>query len=138
MSRILVVDDDPDILETLRYTFEQAGYTVESNDNGESALAHARRRPPDLAVLDVMLPGLNGYEVSRLLKQEMRAKRIASFPILMLTARRVDSSERMELLSSWSQADDTLWKPYDLTVLLLRVKTLLDAARETTRAGEAS
>ena len=136
MSRILVVDDDPDILETLRYAFEQAGYSVESEGDGEAALAHARRQPPDLAVLDVMLPGLNGYEVSRLLKQEMRAERVPSFPILMSTARRVSSHERVEFLSSWSQADDTLWKPYDLTVLLLRVKTLLDVARGTAPVGE--
>ncbi len=136
MSRILVVDDDPDILETLSYALEQAGYTVESEANGETALARARRRPPDLAVLDVMLPGLNGYEVSRLLKQEMRAGRLASFPILMLTARRVAAGERLELLASWSQADDTLWKPYDLTVLLLRVKSLLDEARQTASLEE--
>jgi two-component system alkaline phosphatase synthesis response regulator PhoP len=138
MSRILVVDDDPDILETLRYTFEQAGHTVESEGDGDTALVHARRRPPDLAVLDVMLPGLNGYEVSRLLKQEMRAQRLLPFPILMLTARRVCTDERMEFLSSWSQADDTLWKPYDLGVLLLRVQTLLGAARGTAPVGEPS
>jgi len=129
MSRILVVDDDPDILETLCYALEQAGYAVETASDGTAALVQARNQPPDLAVLDVMLPGLNGYEVSRLLKQEMRAARIPTFPILMLTARRVSASERIDFLTSWSQADDTLWKPYDLTTLLLRIQSLLEEAR---------
>ncbi len=137
MPRILVVDDDPDILETLRYAFEQAGYSVESECDGEAGLSHARRQPPDLALLDVMLPGLNGYEISRLLKQEMRAGRGQPFPILMMTARRVSSHERMEFLASWSQADDTLWKPYDLRELLLRVKTLLEQARAPVTAEDA-
>lgn len=138
MSRILVVDDDPDILETLRYTFEQAGHTVGSEGDGDAALQHARHRPPDLAVLDVMLPGLNGYEVSRRLKQEMRAQHLPAFPILMLTARRVGAAERKEFLSSWSQADDILWKPYDLGVLLLRVNDLLDTNHTATPTGEPS
>ena len=136
MSRILIVDDDPDILETLRITLQQAGYVVETASDGESGLVQARTQPPDLAVLDVMLPGLNGYEVSRLLKQEMRAGRVATFPILMLTARRVTLDERIEFLASWSQADDTLWKPYDLTVLLLRIKSLLVGTRAS--VGDAS
>lgn len=138
MSRILVVDDDPDILETLQYALQQAGYTVEGASDGEAALRHARKHPPDLALLDVMLPGLNGYEVSRLLKQEMRAQRLRDFPILMLTARRVTSKERLEFLTSWSQADATLWKPYDLGVLLAHVRALLAGVRSAASAGDVS
>jgi CheY-like chemotaxis protein len=65
MPRILLVDDDPDILETLRYTFEHAGWEVDVATDGLTALATAQERPPAVAVLDVMLPGMNGYELSR-------------------------------------------------------------------------
>ncbi|UCE04305.1 MAG: response regulator [Candidatus Latescibacterota bacterium] len=129
MARILIVDDDPDILETLQHALGQEGYAVDVESNGNAALASARTQPPDLAVLDVMLPGLNGYEVARRLKQEMRDGVLPPFPVLMLTARRVRSAARLDFVSAWSRADATLWKPYDLGVLLFRVRTLLDAAR---------
>jgi two-component system, sensor histidine kinase and response regulator len=122
MARILVVDDDPDILETLSYAFAQEGHTVQVESDGLAALAAARRNPPELAVLDVMLPGLNGYEISRLLKDDMQHDRIPRFPILMVTARRVASPERLQFLTAWSRADATLWKPYDLGVLLCHVR----------------
>ena len=141
MSKLLVVDDDPDILETLVYAFEQEGFDVTALSDGESALESARETPPDIAVLDVMLPGLNGYEVSRLLKQEMRAERLAHFPILMLTARRVGSDSRLEFLATWSGADATMWKPYDLRLLLFRIRELLDGSTPTlttTQTGESS
>lgn len=128
MASILVVDDDSDILETLRFAFEQEGHAVVVESDGRGALARARQAPPDLAVLDVMLPGLNGYEVSRRLKTDMRHGALRDFPILMLTARRVASGERQQFLASWSHADATLWKPYDLGFLLFQVRDLLRSA----------
>lgn len=128
MARILVVDDDGDILETLRFAFEQEGHAVQVEADGLAALQHARQQPPDLALLDVMLPGLNGYEVSRRLKEEMRGGALPRFPILMLTARRVAAGERQQFLASWSQADLTLWKPYDLGFLLFQVREALAAS----------
>jgi len=125
MSRILLVDDDPDIVETLRWSLVREGYRVDVERDGTEALAAARRSPPDLAILDVMLPGLNGYELSRFLKAEMRDGSLARFPILMLTARRVSSSARVEFLSTWSAADAMLWKPFDLQRLLAEVKALV-------------
>ena len=128
MATILVVDDDSDILETLRFAFAQEGHEVRVESDGLAALGRARQEPPDLALLDVMLPGLNGYEVSRRLKDDMRRGALPSFPILMLTARRVATGERLRFLAAWSQADATLWKPYDLGVLLFQVRETLASA----------
>ena len=127
MATILVVDDDPDILETLRFAFAQEGHAVITEADGVAALRRARQEPPNLALLDVMLPGLNGYEVSRRLKDDMRRGALPAFPILMLTARRVATGERLRFLAAWSQADATLWKPYDLGVLLFQVREALAA-----------
>lgn len=127
MATILVVDDDPDILETLRFAFAQEGHAVITEADGVAALRRAREQPPDLALLDVMLPGLNGYEVSRRLKDDMRGGTLPPFPILMLTARRVATGERLRFLAAWSQADAMLWKPYDLGVLLFQVREALAA-----------
>jgi two-component system OmpR family response regulator len=128
LSRILLVDDDPDILETVRWALARDGFVVDVERDGADGLAAARRAPPDLAILDVMLPGLNGYELARFLKAEMRAGSLAPFPILMLTARRVSSSARVEFLTTWSSADAMLWKPFDLARLLAQVHALLPAA----------
>lgn len=128
--KILVVDDDADILDTLRYALEQEGYQVAAYANGRAALEAARREPPDAAILDVMLPGLNGYEVSRLLKHDMREARLQSFPVLLLTARRVESGERQRFLATWSAADAMIWKPYDLTALLHKLKSLTATAAQ--------
>lgn len=122
MPKILLVDDDPDILETLRYTFEHEGFDVVAVHDGLEALDAARREAPDVALLDVMLPGANGYEVSRFLKQDMRAGLLPPFQIVMLTARRVSSSARLDFLQTWSGADATVWKPFDLTRLLDEVR----------------
>jgi DNA-binding response OmpR family regulator len=135
MSRILLVDDDPDIVETLRFAFEHEAYSVEVAHDGTSALRAARRCPPDVAVLDVMLPGMNGYEVSRQLKQDIRAGHLPEFRVLMLTARRIASAARRDFVDTWSQADATLWKPFDLNSLLATV-SLLARGEAPIRAGE--
>jgi DNA-binding response OmpR family regulator len=130
MARILVVDDDPDILETLQVALEKQGHTVCPYDDGRVALEAARREAPQAAILDVMLPGLNGYEVSRLLKEDVERGDLEDFPILLVTARRVISGARQDFLASWSRADDTVWKPYDLGQLLHRVSELLAASQD--------
>ena len=130
MAKILLADDDPDILETLRYSLEHEGFDVVCVQDGLAALQAARESQPDLALLDVMLPGANGYEVSRFLKQDMRAGRLRPFKIVMVTARRVSSSARREFLDTWSAADATVWKPFDLNLLLAEVRTLLDTDSE--------
>jgi DNA-binding response OmpR family regulator len=127
MPRILLVDDDPDIVDTLRFALEHDGFEVEVARDGTSALQAARLRPPEVVVLDVMLPGMNGYEVSRALKSDMRAGRLQEFQVLMLTARRVTSAARQEFLDTWSQSDATMWKPFDLARLLGAVRALSGA-----------
>jgi DNA-binding response OmpR family regulator len=124
VPRILLVDDDPDILETLRFAFEREGFEVEVAQDGLAALRAARARTPDVAVLDVMLPGMNGYEVSRYLKQDMRAGRVPPVRILVLTARQVQSTARQDFLATWSQAAAAIWKPFELAELLRRVREL--------------
>ena len=139
MARILVVDDDPDILETLQYALERQGHQVSPYVDGRVALEAARKEAPEAAIVDVMLPGLNGYEVSRLLKEDVDRGDLDDFPILLVTARRVISGDRQDFLASWSRADDTIWKPYDLGMLLARVRELLDSkpVLPLPKAGEA-
>jgi two-component system phosphate regulon response regulator PhoB len=128
MSRILLVDDDPDIVETLRYSLEHEGFAVDVVRDGLAALHAARQNPPDLAILDVMLPGANGYEVSRYLRDDMHRRRLPAFKILMLTARRVHSAARQDFLATWSGADACIWKPFDHHLLVHEVRRLLAAA----------
>jgi DNA-binding response OmpR family regulator len=80
-EKILVVEDEPTLQETLAYNLTRQGYTVELAGDGQAAIETARRAQPDLIVLDIMLPILDGFEVCRILRQEMNT------PILMLTAR---------------------------------------------------
>ena len=120
-TRVLVVDDDPKILSLLRRGLSFAGYTVDAAVDGEAALAAARDRPPDIVVLDVMLPGVDGLEVCRRLRLGD-----ASLPILMLTARdRIP--DRVAGLDAG--ADDYLVKPFDFDELLARLRALLRRAR---------
>ena len=119
--RILAVDDDPKILSLMRRGLAFAGYAVDQAADGEQALTIARDRPPDLVVLDVMLPGLDGLEVCR----RLRAGE-PSLPILMLTAKdRVP--DRVAGLDAG--ADDYLVKPFAFDELLARIRALLRRAR---------
>jgi len=120
---ILIVDDEPDIVETLEFALRRAGFTIRVATNGADAIEMARKEPPDLMLLDVMMPGLNGYEVSRQLKEPMGLDR--SYPIVLLTARRLDSQEREEFVSTWSQADAVLYKPFSLDRLMSQIELLL-------------
>jgi two-component system response regulator MprA len=114
---VLVVDDDPKMLSLMRRGLSFAGYAVQLATDGERALSQAREQPPDLVVLDIMLPGLDGIEVCRRLRAGA-----PELPILMLTARgRVP--DRIAGLDAG--ADDYLVKPFDFDELLARIRALL-------------
>jgi len=114
--KILVVEDDKTLLETLDYNLQRQGYDVVTTENGRTALMLARTQKPDLLILDVMLPGLDGFEVCRILRKEF------STPILMLTAK---SEEVDKVVGLEMGADDYLTKPFSMRELLARVKALL-------------
>jgi DNA-binding response OmpR family regulator len=114
--RILIVEDEPILLEALEYNLTRQGYQVYAASDGLAGLETARRERPDLIVLDIMLPKLDGLEVCRMVRQEM------STPILMLTAR-ADEVDRVVGLEMG--ADDYLTKPFSMRELLARVKALL-------------
>jgi len=131
-GKILVVEDEPDILEVVRYNLKQAGYEVVVAGDGEKALELAEQELPDLMVLDLILPGIDGLEVCRLLKQR---EKVQDIPILMLTARaeEVDRIVGLEL-----GADDYVVKPFSPRELLLRIKAILrrGQARDPESPGE--
>ena len=124
-QQILVVDDDARIAASLRRALIYEGYAVEVANDGPGALAQARQRLPDLVILDLMLPGLDGIEVCRRLRAD------SDVPVLMLTARDA-TSDRVEGLDSG--ADDYLSKPFAYEELLARVRALL--RRSAARRGE--
>ena len=116
---VLVVDDEPTLVATLRYNLEREGYKVVTAGDGDKAIELARLEQPDLMILDLMLPALDGLEVCRILRREM------SLPILMLTARtgEVDKVVGLEI-----GADDYVTKPFSTRELLARVRALLRRA----------
>ena len=117
---ILVVEDEPSLQETLAYNLKKEGYTVSTVGDGREAIDLARQLKPDLIVLDLMLPSLDGFEVTRVLRKEMTT------PILMLTARD-DEIDRVVGLEVG--ADDYLTKPFSMRELMARVKAQLRRAR---------
>jgi DNA-binding response OmpR family regulator len=119
-EKILVVEDELSLRETLAYNLKKEGYAVETVGDGRSALDAARRLKPDLVVLDIMLPELDGFEVARVLRKEMTTA------ILMLTARD-DEIDRVVGLEVG--ADDYLTKPFSMRELLARVKAQLRRTR---------
>jgi DNA-binding response OmpR family regulator len=119
--RILIVEDDEDIVETVKYALELRGFHVDVAYDGLHALRKARKNRYDLMLLDIMLPGKNGYEVSRILKKEMDEGRMHPFKILVLTARKIDSPEREDFLATWSNADEYMYKPFELDDLVDRI-----------------
>jgi len=124
-KRVLIVDDEQDILETLDYSLELRGFEVINAVDGLEALEKAKRCHPDIMLLDVMLPGCNGYEVSRLLKEWMETDPAASeFPIILLTARKVDSEEREKFIATWSRADACIYKPFEMDEILDTIQGL--------------
>ena len=119
-EKILVVEDEPTLLETLIYNLKREGYAVEGVADGRKAITKAREMLPNLIVLDLMLPGMDGFEITRVLRQEM------TIPILMLTAR---DGEIDRVLGLEIGADDYLTKPFSMRELMARVKALLRRVR---------
>jgi DNA-binding response OmpR family regulator len=117
---ILIVEDEPALQETLAYNLKKDGYAVETVGDGHSALEAARRLKPDLIILDIMLPEMDGFEVARILRKELTTA------ILMLTARD-DEIDRVVGLEVG--ADDYLTKPFSMRELLARVKAQLRRTR---------
>jgi DNA-binding response OmpR family regulator len=119
-GKVLVVEDEPTLVETLEYNLSRQDYEVLTAMDGREALEVARAERPDVIVLDLMLPGIDGIEVCRILRQEMNV------PILMLTARdeEVDKIVGLEV-----GADDYMTKPFSMRELLARVKALLRRER---------
>ena len=115
-EKILIVEDEISLRETLAYNLQKQGYQVESSGDGLEGLQLARKMLPDLILLDVMLPGMDGFDVCRNLRQEM------DIPILMLTAR-ADEIDRVVGLELG--ADDYITKPFSMRELMARIKTRL-------------
>jgi DNA-binding response OmpR family regulator len=118
-AKILIVDDEPDLAETVRFSLELEGYNVLVATNGEEGLNVARQEKPDLILLDLMLPKLDGYKVCRLLKFDERYK---SIPILMLTAK---TQEKDIILGKATGANEYLTKPFDMDELMAKIKAYL-------------
>lgn len=126
-ERILVVDDEPSILELVSYNLRRAGYEVVTADNGEDGLRIAREGGLDLVILDVMLPGIDGFEVLRAMR------RTSDVPVLMLTAR---GEEIDRVVGFEIGADDYVAKPFSPRELTGRVKAILRRLRRTAEPGE--
>ena len=128
MARVLVVDDEATLVDTIRYNLRREGYEVQVAGEGNEAIRLARASAPDLVVLDLMLPGLDGLEVCRQLRRE------SIVPILMLTAKddEVDKIVGLEV-----GADDYMTKPFSMRELLARVRAMLRRSRMAQQAGEA-
>ncbi len=124
---ILIVDDEPSIVDVLRYNLEKANFSVLVARNGEQALQLAHTRQPDLIVLDLMLPGIDGLEVCRNLRKE------GNVPIIMLTARdeEIDRVVGLEL-----GADDYVVKPFSTRELIARIKSVLRRAQASEVGNE--
>jgi len=116
MNKILITEDDLNLRETIKYNLVKEGYEVAVAANGAEALEVARKEKPNLIILDIMLPKIDGFEVCRILRKEM------SVPIIMLTAR-TDKTDKIVGLDVG--ADDYMTKPFSLRELLARVRALL-------------
>ncbi len=131
-QKILIVEDDETLQQTLKYNLEVEGYSVVTASDGQAGLEMARNEPLDLIVLDIMLPGLDGLSICRILRREL------DVPIIVLTAR---SSEVDKIIGLDSGADDYITKPFGLGELLARIRAALrrkpkNASPEHFRAGD--
>jgi len=129
-TTLLVIEDDPDIVELLRYNLEREGFRVLVAMDGERGLAEAARSHPDLVLLDLMLPGLDGLEVCRRLRTQEATRGV---PVLVLTAK---SEEADVVIGLEMGADDYLTKPFSPRELLARVRALLRRAQRTDESGK--
>jgi DNA-binding response OmpR family regulator len=120
MKKILIVDDEQDIVESLKFVLEASDFTCYCAYNGEDGLRLAKEIVPDLIILDVMMPKINGYKISRLLKYDAKYKNI---PILMVTAR---SQEEDKLIGEETGADEYITKPFELDDVVKKVEQYLN------------
>jgi len=126
VKKILIVEDESDLIKLLKYNLEKEGFRVSYATDGSIALAEVRRDPPDLVILDLMLPGLDGLEVCRQLR---RSDKFARIPVLMLSAR---SEEADRIVGLELGADDYVTKPFSMREVVARVRALL---RRNEQAG---
>lgn len=119
-KRVLIVDDEPDVVESVKFSLELENIECLEAYDGEEALSKAKKEKPDLIILDIMLPKINGYKVSRLLKFDEAYKNI---PIIMLTAR---AQEKDKQLGEDTGADEYVTKPFEMDELIKLVKKYLD------------
>ena len=128
MARILVAEDDPDIAELLAHYLQRAGFEAEMVASGRDVLSRVRKAPPDVLLLDIMMPGLDGLEVCRAVRSDPST---AAIPIIMVTARGEESDRIVGLELG---ADDYITKPFSPNEVIARVRALL---RRAQRAGPA-
>ena len=114
-KKSLIVDDEPDIVETLKFLIESEGFESIIAMDGEEALKKAKEENPDVIILDVMLPKINGYKVCRLLKFDNKYKHI---PVLMVTAR---SQEEDKVIGEETGADEYITKPFDINEIVEKI-----------------
>ncbi|RPH96163.1 DNA-binding response regulator [candidate division KSB1 bacterium] len=127
---ILIVDDEEDIRDLICYNLKKENYTVSSVENGEDALKLAQQEPPDLVILDLMLPGVDGLEVCKILKANSATSAI---PIVMLTAK----GEEADVVAGLELgADDYITKPFSPRVLLARIKAVLRRRKQSIPAED--
>src|SRR5512147_1466025 len=124
--KVLVVDDEPDIVELVTYNLSKEGFAVSSAFDAEEALAKLRKEKFDFIVLDLMLPGIQGMEICRIMRNDPRTKHT---PIIMLTAK---GEEVDKILGLEMGADDYVTKPFSPRELLARIKTVMRRASEKT------
>tara|TARA_B100000315_G_scaffold219503_1_gene221476 strand:+ start:192 stop:590 length:399 start_codon:yes stop_codon:yes gene_type:complete len=128
-DKILVVDDDPDIVMLLNTRLKASGYEVISASDGEEGLRSIRENKPNLVILDVMMPKMNGFQVSRMVKFDKKLKNI---PIILLTAR---GQEKDKSTGAQVGADEYMTKPFDSKVLMATIERLLKASAAAESGG---
>ena len=129
-EKILIVEDEKDIVKMLEYNLKKEGYITLSARNGEDAIKMAGKESPDLMLLDLMLPGIDGLEVCKMLKGE---RNTAAIPIIMLTAK---SQESDKIVGLELGADDYVTKPFSPRELIARIKAVLRRIREKNKLPE--
>jgi len=129
-EKILIVEDDRDIVELIQYNLEKENFKIQVATNGQKALDQARRHHPDLILLDLMLPEIDGLEVCKILKKDSKTSHI---PIIMLTAK---SSESDKIIGLELGADDYITKPFSPKELIARIRALFRRLRPEAKQPE--